>query len=192
MLRAIQTVTLLALFTAGAWAQSTRTAAADSMDRKLRFIESNAQHNPPSQTPTVITEDEVNAYFAAGRVNLPVGVHRVHFTGRYPDNVTAYAEVNFDEITADRRSSNPLLSLFSGTHEVMVVAHAVGSGGEGRVNVQSVELDGNEIPRAALEYFVRHYIQPKHPEIGLDSNFKLPDRIDIAQVGTHKLTVTQK
>jgi hypothetical protein len=44
----------------------------------------------------------------------------------------------------------------------------------------------------ALEYFVSKYITPKYPNIGLDSQFRLPNRIDTATVGYHKLTVTQK
>jgi hypothetical protein len=44
----------------------------------------------------------------------------------------------------------------------------------------------------ALEFFVEHYITPKYPNVGLDSQFQLPNRIDTATVGYHKLTVTQK
>jgi hypothetical protein len=40
--------------------------------------------------------------------------------------------------------------------------------------------------------FVNHYIKPKHPNLGIDNRFQLPDRIDTAVVGNHELTVTQK
>jgi hypothetical protein len=39
---------------------------------------------------------------------------------------------------------------------------------------------------------VEKFLTPKYPQIGLDSQFPLPDRIDTATVGLHKLTVTQK
>jgi len=100
--------------------------------------------------------------------------------------------VDFDEITASRRASNPLLSLFTGVHDVHAVAKAEGSGGRGRVAIQSVEIDGTTVPRLALEFFIARYITPKHPNVGMDSTFKLPSHIDIAVVGQGTLTVTQK
>ena len=75
---------------------------------------------------------------------------------------------------------------------MVVQAHAHGSGGQGIVQVDTVSLDGVEIPRFVLQLFVEKYLQPKYPNIGLDSRFALPDRIDTATVGRHKLTITQK
>jgi hypothetical protein len=100
--------------------------------------------------------------------------------------------VDFDRVREGIHSSNPLLSIFSGVHDVVVIAHAHGAGGQGYVHVDSVSLDGVEIPEFVLELFVEKYLQPKNPQIGLDSQFALPDRIDTATVGVHKLIVTQK
>ena len=65
-------------------------------------------------------------------------------------------------------------------------------GGEGKVSVRDVSIDGFSVPRMALEYFVSKYITPKYPNVGIDSQFKLPDKVDLATVGYHKFTVTQK
>ena len=43
-----------------------------------------------------------------------------------------------------------------------------------------------------LEYFISKYITPKYPNIGIDSTFTLTSRIDIAIIGYHKVTLTQK
>jgi len=43
-----------------------------------------------------------------------------------------------------------------------------------------------------LELFVDKFLTPKYPQIGIDSQFALPDRIDTATVGEHQLAVTQK
>jgi hypothetical protein len=166
-------------------------SATASADRKFEHIAQNAQRQPPDQAPTVLAEREVNAYVNSPNVKLPTGVKSVRFSGR-PGVIEATARVDFDEITASRRSGNPLLSLFSGVHDVHAVAHAEGSGGQGRVEIQSVDLDGTTIPRVALEFFVEHYIAPKYPNVGMDSTFKLPYRIDTAVVGQGTLTVTQK
>jgi hypothetical protein len=167
------------------------SAAVSSIERKLQHIQSNGGLSRPDQAPTEFTEQEINAYFASGAIKLPAGVQSVNFQGQ-PDVVVATTRVDFDQIKAGRHSSNPLLSMFSGIHDVVVSAHVHGAGGQGYVNVDSVSLDGVEIPRFALEMFVEKYLQPKYPGVGLDSKFILPDRIDTAKVGLNKLTVTQK
>jgi hypothetical protein len=171
--------------------QAIYTAQANSCQRKFDRIRQNGSKASPDQTPTVITENEINAWLTSGNAQLPQGVKKLQFRGQ-PGVIDATAYVDFDQVTAGRRSSNPLLSLFSGIHEVQATAHASGSGGTGQVHIDSVSLDGVNVPRMALEYFVERYITPKHPDIGLDSQFKLPYRIDTATVGSRQLTVTQK
>jgi hypothetical protein len=158
---------------------------------KLRHIQQNALRHPPDQTPTVLTEREINDYLASGQVQLPTGVRSARFTGRN-GVVNATARVDFDAITAAARSSNPLLSLFTGVHDVHALAHASGSGGRGRVHIDSLDIDGITVPRMALEFFLNHYIRPKYPQVGMDSVFTLPERIDTARVGDHQLILTQK
>ena len=87
---------------------------------------------------------------------------------------------------------NPLLLLFSGVHDVEIDTHAHGERGEGYVHVDRVAIDNVEVPQVALQFFIDHYLKPKHPEIGIDSRFQLPDRIDTAVVGDHELTLVQK
>ena len=106
--------------------------------------------------------------------------------------VTATTRVDFDRLKAGQNSSNPLLSIFSGVHDVVVNADAHGAGGQGFVHVNSVSIDDVDVPRLVLQLFVEKYLQPKYPGVGLDSRFTLPDRIDTATVGLHNLTITQK
>jgi hypothetical protein len=166
-------------------------AAATSAQRKLDFIQQNGTKGAPDQRPTVLSENEINAWLTSAKAQLPTGVKKVQFHGE-PGVINATAFVDFDQITANQHSSNPLLSLFSGTHEVEARAHAEGSGHKGQIHIDSVALDGVEIPRMALEFFIEHYLQPKHPEIGLDTSFSLPAKIDTATVGSRQLTITQK
>jgi hypothetical protein len=182
----------------GASAPSSRQTSAssghrltDSMQAKLDHIQQNAQLAHPDQAPTVMTEEEVNDYIASGRIVLPQGVKTLRMEGR-TGVVTALLNVDFDEIRAGQNSANPMLSIFSGQHDVRVEADAAGHGGQGQVHVREVTIDGFSVPRMALEYFVSKYITPKYPNVGLDSKFQLPDKIDLATVGYHKLTVTQK
>ena len=109
-----------------------------------------------------------------------------------PGIIVGTSRVDFDQLKAGKNSYNPLLSVFSGVHEVVVTAHAYGAKRQGLVHVDSVSLDGVEVPSFVLELFVEKYLKPKYPEIGIDSRFALPARVDAATVGLHKVTVIQK
>ena len=171
--------------------QAIYQAEARSAQHKFDYVQQNARRSTPDTRPTILTENEINAWLSSGQAQLPQGVKRLQVHGS-SGVINATATVDFDEITAAHRSSNPLLSLFTGTHQVEAQAHAQAMGGEGQVHIDSVSLDGVEIPHMALEYFVEHYIQPKHPDIGLDSTFKLSYKIDTATVGSRQLAITQK
>ena len=162
-----------------------------SLQAKLNHIQQNGGRANPDQTPTIMTEEEINDYIAAGGIVLPQGVKKLRLEGR-SGIVTAFLNVDFDEIRGGQNLSNPMLSIFSGRHDVRVEADAAGSGREGKVHVREVTIDGITVPRVALEYYVSKYVTPKYPNIGIDSTFPLPNKIDVATVGYHKLTVTQK
>jgi hypothetical protein len=163
----------------------------DSMERKLQYVQQNGAQATPDPKPTEFTEQEVNAYVASGRVKLPAGVQSVRFESQ-PNVIHGIARVDFDQLKSGRNSSNPLLSVFSGVHDVVVVAQARGMNHIGYVEVQSVSLDNVEIPRFVLQVFVQKYLQPKYPNVGMNSQFNLPAKVDTATVGQNKLTVTQK
>ena len=165
--------------------------AAARMQQKLDHIDQNATANPVDTRPTQLNEDEVNAWVAEGMLKLPKGVKKAVFHAQ-SGTIQCDANVDFDEITAGQHSFNPLLMLFSGTHDISVAGAADAQGGTGHVHIQSASLDGIDIPRTALELFVNKYLKPKYPNVGLDSEFKMPDRIDTATVGNHYVVLTQK
>lgn len=181
------------LFLAG-WSAATKRSARPelaSIERKLNHLDANARLVRPDQTPTVLTEAEINAYIASDQVTLPDGVQSVKLRGE-PGTIDGVARVDFDRVREGIHSSNPLLAIFSGVHDVEVITHAHGAGHTGYVHVDSVSLDGVEVPRFALELFVEKYLQPQVPEMGMDSTFELPDKIDTATVSQHTLALTQK
>ena len=176
------------------WTES-RTAnqgpAFRSAQQKLDYIETNADRQPPAHKPTTITTEEFAAWLNGGGVALPSGVSDVRFSS-IPAVVTANARVDFDKLTAGVKSANPLLSIFSGVHDVVMTAQASGAQGMGSVRVESMTIDGVRVPRIAMQYAVDKYLKPKYPNVGLDSKFKLPARIDVAVVGNNVVTLTQK
>ena len=172
-------------------ASNSAPLAVASFEHKLQHVQSNGAQPQPDPSPTEFFEQEINAYFASGNVTLPTGVKSVIFQEQ-PGIVIGTSRVDFDQLKAGKNSYNLLLSIFSGLHDVVVTAHAYGAKGEGLVHVDSVSIDGVEVPQFVLELFVEKYLKPKYPNIGLDSRFALPARVDAATIGLHKVTLTQR
>jgi hypothetical protein len=185
-------VVMLCILTDAGWpGASGESREVSKPQGKIQHIEANARSPHPDPTPTILTEQEVNAYLASDQIQLPAGVQSVKLEG-HPGIINGTARVDFDRVREGAHSSNPLLSIFSGVHEVAVATDAHGANGQGYVHVDSVSLDGIQVPNFALQLFVEKYLQPRYPQIGIDSRFNLPDRIDQATVGEHQITIIQK
>lgn len=165
---------------------------ADRFEHKLAHLRENAAAPRRDPAPTVFPEDEINAYFAERRLRMPEGVKSVHFT-LGDGQVTAATTVDFQQLRRDRPDSNPLLAIFDGIHDCVVVAHATDShDGEVRVTVESVTLDGMRIPKIALKMFIERFVNPKYPNVGLDKVYRLPAHIDSAVITAGQGTIIQK
>jgi hypothetical protein len=162
-----------------------------AMQQKIAYLKQNAAKPHPDPKPTEITEREANAFFDEGGVKLPKGVSHVRLTAM-PGVIDGHAQVDFEALTQGKSSANPLLSLFSGTHDIHVVAQATGSNGSASIRAQSVSLDGIEVPQMLLQLFVQHFLTPKYPNVGITSTFKLPLRIDSAIVESGRVALVQK
>jgi hypothetical protein len=166
--------------------------AADSFQKKVDSIKANAAKPQPSPTPTLFSQEEINAYFSERRLKMPDGVQRVTFDLQ-PDQVTALTHVDFAQLRQSRPSMNPLLAIFDGVHDCQVVAHTEAAGpGRVRVRVESVAIDGMTVPRMALQMFLNHYVKPKYPNVDLDAEYKLPTRIDSATIKAQQGVIVQK
>lgn len=167
-------------------------AAADSFQDKVEHIKTNATSTKVDEKPTNFSQEEINAYFSERRLKMPEGVKTVTFDLK-AGQVTAFTRVDFEQIRKERQSMNPLLAIFDGIHDCKVVAFTESAGpGQVHVRVESVEIDGLSVPRMALEMFMKHYVNPKYPNIGLDNDYKLPARIDSAVIGAQVGTIVQK
>jgi hypothetical protein len=168
-----------------------KSAEFRSMEHKIAYLKQNAARPHPDSKPTELTESEANAYFNEGGVKLPKGVTNVRLTAK-PGQIDGRAQVDFEPIMQGRGASNPMYALFSGQHEVHAVSDAGGSNGVGKIHIQSVELDGVQIPPFALEFFVQRYLTPKYKNVGMTSTFPLPLRIDTATVESGKVILRQR
>jgi hypothetical protein len=182
---------LAVMAAAQAPAPANHSAAYRSIQEKLAYLKVNAGKPHPDPKPVELTEPEVNAYFAEGGVKLPKGVSQVRLASR-PGVIDGHAHVDFEPILQGHNPNNPLYSLFAGQHDIRVVAQAAGVNGVATLQVQTVEMDGNEVPRWALEFFVQRYVTPRYPNVGMTSTFKMPLRVDSATVEAGKVRLAQK
>ena len=171
--------------------QASHSAAFRSMEQKIALLKVNGAKAHPDPKPVEITESEANAYFNEGGVKLPKGVSNVHLAA-LPGQIEGRAQVDFEPIMQGKGSSNPFYSVFSGQHEVHATSQASGSNGVGTIRIQSVEMDGIQIPQFALDWFVQHYLTPKYRNVGMTSTFKLPLRIDSAVLEAGKVKLIQR
>lgn len=169
-----------------------RLTAYESAERKIAWIGENGRSAVPNPQPTVLTAAEWNAYLNEGGVRLPDGVTSVNIHTR-PSVIQGEAEVDFDRLTANRTRSNPLLQLFTGKHHVLVLAHGSAIRGVATIQVDHVTFDGVEIPRFALDYFAQRFLRPHYGSaVGLDSVFRLKNRMYTVVVGDEQATITQR
>jgi hypothetical protein len=167
-------------------------AAADSFQTKIDHIKANAAAPNVDPAPTRFSQEEINAYFSERRLNMPEGVKSVVFDLK-PNQVSAVTRVDFAQIRKGRGTMNPLLAIFDGIHDCHVVASTEAAApGTVHVRVETVEIDGLTVPNMALEMFVKHYVNPRYPNVGLDRDYRLPARIDSAAIGDQIGTITQK
>jgi len=182
---------LLAVTSVAAAPVKSQKTLADSMEKKIALVRENGARPEPQKRVTIFEQDEINAYFAERRLKMPDGVKSVTFD-LSTDKVVSQTRVDFDEITRERRNHNPLMYLFTGTHNVEVVARTRNSGaGAIHVAVESVVIDGVTVPRMALQFFIERFVNPKYPTVGLDRDYQLPSKMKSVVVGARKGTVTQ-
>jgi hypothetical protein len=182
---------VLALFLLVATAFAQHSPEYISAEKKLQAMDDYSSGTSHAGKTTVLTDAELNAYFAEGGVKLPDGVSNVRIDNQ-PGVTNGSAQVDFEKVTAKNRSNNMLLMIFTGIHTVRVRAEATGEKGRAHVKTELVSLDGLEIPPAAIELFVEKYLQPKYPEADLDAVFGMPNRVDAVTVGDHQVTFVQR
>ena len=177
---------------AASQAQPPHSTAYDSAAAKIAWLAENAHSSILSTRPTTLTASEWNAYLNEGGVKLPPGLANIRISSQ-PEVVHGDAEVDFDRLTSNRTRNNPFLALFTGKHHVAVTAQVVVNDAVATLRVDSIQFDGVEVPRLALEYFANRYLQPRFGKaVGMDATIPLRAHIASVTVGADQVTITQR
>jgi hypothetical protein len=168
-------------------------AAAQSMEAKLRILQSEDVRPAASSYPAVIvTENEANSYLKIHSPEfLPPGVHGPALRFQ-PEHVTGSADVNFDEFS--RVYTNPndwgpkvMAAMFKGTQRVTATGKVQSSNGQATVQVESVTVGPMIVPVWLVDYLVQNYLQPKY-KFDLSKPLPLPSHVRQIVLGSGQAT----
>lgn len=179
----------LLLLGAGAWwflrapseasgpASAANRTAAEAFAEKLAVIVL-----PPAGSAggeAEFTEAEVDAFLQHEiSRHYPQGVRQIRF--RFQQNrLVARALVDFDAMQADSASAGKSLvwALLRGEHWVQVSGTLTAENGQGRYDILGIRIDDQEIPRVLIDLLLDHYVLPKYPGAGPNTDFDLPFNI---------------
>lgn len=163
-------------------------AAAQSLENKIRSLQAPDPRAGSSNSPVVITENEVNSYLQVhGPEFFPVGV-REPGVRMQPEHVTGAATVNFEEFS--RTYANPndwgpkvLAAMFNGTQKVTATAKVVSANGAAKVDIESVTVGSTKLPSWLIEFVLQNYVQPRY-KLDLSKPIRLPEHVSQLVLGT--------
>ncbi len=158
-----------------------QSEAALRMEQKLERVDENGKAARPKRITTVLTEEEINAYFALCMgAKLPPGVSGVRFE-LHPGQPAASGMVDFDEFKAgSHRAPHPILDMLLRGRKPVAVKGTFSSSrdGYGTFHLGSVSLGGYTVEGVLLDLLVRWFVLPRYPNAAVDRPFRLPAKIE--------------
>jgi hypothetical protein len=158
-------------------------AAAQSLEDKLRVLQTPVPPAIHSLRPVTITEAEANSYlkYRSGSF-LPPAVHdpELHIAS---DSVSGTADVDFNQLnkgTPAAQSSDwttrALAGIFTGKQHVAATGKLATGDGQGRVTIESVSIGGINVPPVLVDWLLQNYVAKRY-KIDLSKPFTLPDHV---------------
>ena len=169
---------------------------ADTFEKKIVAVQTNASTDAKNPKPTQFSEDETNSYlkYKSGPL-LPTGLTEPVITMHGAGRVTGRAIVDLD-IVRQKQSSGGWFdptSYLTGKLPVSAVGRIVTADGQGRFELERADISGVPVPKSLLaqmvNYFTRTAGNPKGSSI--DDTFELPADIRRIDVATGRFTVVQ-
>ena len=130
----------------------------------------------------ILTEDEINSLLRYdSELDVPEGVRdlKVSLTNNRGE---LRARVDISKMRSPGGGDPGFLVrlLLSGEREVRAICHYTSSQGEGRIDVESVEIDGARISGSILDWLISSYVVPRVPEF--EPGKPMPLRHNLRQI----------
>ena len=178
----------LLLFAVTASALFAADPLADSAQKKLDSISD--QKLKPGSVVT-LSPREVNAWIHEKAVKaFPEGVRNEHID-LGPGTADGNALVDLTKIGKSKNSVNPLIArLIEGERPLRVAIRVESANGRATVFLTHVELSGVAIDGSILDFLIKHFVQPRYPDMKINEPFDLDfniDRIEVQPAGVRVL-----
>lgn len=169
---------------------------AESFEKKIVAVQSNAALDTRGGRPTQFSEAETNSYlkFKSAPI-LPTGLTEPAISLLGDGRVTGRAVVDLDVVRQKQSSGGWFdpTSYLTGKLPVSAVGRVITAEGKGRFELESADVSGVPVPKSLLaqmvNYFTRTADNPKGATI--DDTFELPADIRRIDVATGKFIVVQ-
>ena len=126
-----------------------------------------------------LTEDEINSLLRYdSELDMPEGVRDVEVSldnGR--GEVRARVDMSKMQQSGGGDPGFLIRMLLSGVREVRATCHYTSGRGEGRIDVESVEIDGTRISGSILDLLISSYVVPRVPEFEPGRPMPLPHNL---------------
>jgi hypothetical protein len=132
----------------------------------------------PGETVT-LSENELNSYIQYDYAEeIPEGIRNLHVTV-LKDHGVAEALVDLEKLAAVKSSPIAAMSakLFRGERKLRASCRFVSADGKGKVEVDSVELDGQVLPDFLVDYLIASTVQPHLPDFEVGKPFPLANNL---------------
>jgi len=169
---------------------------AESFEKKIVIVQSNAGLDARGAPPTQFSEAETNSYLKFKSAPLlPTGLTEPAISLLGEGRVTGRAVVDLDVVRQKQSSGGWFdpTSYLTGKLPVSAVGRVITADGKGRFELERADVSGVPVPKSLLSqmvnYFTRTADNPKGSTI--DDTFELPADIRRIDVATGKFIVVQ-
>jgi hypothetical protein len=153
---------------------------ADSAQKKLDSISD--QKLKPGAAVT-LSSREINAWIHEKAVKaFPDGIRNERID-LGPGIADGNALVDLTKISKTKNSVNPLIArLIEGERPLRVAIRVESANGRATVFLTHVELSGVAIDGSILDFLIKHFVQPRYPDIKINEPFDLDFNIDHIEI----------
>jgi len=153
---------------------------ADSAQKKLDSISDRKLKRGAIVT---LSPREVNAWIHEKAVKaFPEGIRDDHID-LGPGTTDGNALVDLTKISKTKNGVNPLIArLVEGERPLRVAIRVESTNGRATVFLTHVELSGVAIDGSILDFLIKHFVQPRYPDIKINEPFDLDFNIDHIEI----------
>lgn len=163
-------ITVSALFAADPFADSAQKKLDSISDQKLK----------PGSVVT-LSAREINAWIHEKAAKaFPEGLRNEHID-LGPGTADGNTLVDLTKIS--KAKSNPLIArLIDGERPLRIVIRVESSNGRATVFLTRVELSGVAVDGSILDFLIKHFVQPRYPDMKINEPFDLDFNIDHIEI----------